>query len=229
MLGVSSTKGRYQKMRFPPARDRLQRKPKGHRGVESIGAASSCCFKKVGEVTGGEEVPSRALPKFCAPSHKDHQELLIMEKTKRSLILKTWERCRSIGRGSRRSPMSAGVVPTLPKTKSWPRSSEKHRVAPEGCLCVCVGAEKEKFVIKMEYVNHPLFKMLLDEAEMEYGYTNDGPLELPCEVDLFQGLLKEIDQDEIARRPGCNFARVHGAYQLLSPARTPMVYRVQQC
>ncbi|MQL99444.1 hypothetical protein Taro_032172 [Colocasia esculenta] len=122
-----------------------------------------------------------------------HQELLIIEKTKRSVILKTWERYCSIGRGSRRSPMSAGVVPTLPKTKLWPRSSEKHRMVPEGCLCMCVGVEKEKFVIKMEYVNHPLFKMLLDEGEMEYGYSNDGPLELLCEVDLFYGLLKEID------------------------------------
>lgn len=155
-----------------------------------------------------------------------------METTKRSLILKTWKRCRSLGRGGRRPPATGGGggdVPPLPKTKSWPRPSEKHRVAPEGCLSVCVGAEKERFLIKMEYVNHPLFKMLLDEAEMEYGYANEGPLELPCEVDLFQSLLWEIEQDEIARRPGCNFARGHGVYQLVSPSRTPMVYRVQPC
>lgn len=151
-----------------------------------------------------------------------------MEKAKRGLILKTWERCRSIGRGGRKSPGLGANLPSSPKTKSWPRTSEKRRVAPEGCLSVCVGAEKEKFLIKMEYVNHPLFKMLLDEAEMEYGYANEGPLELPCEVDLFHSLLWEIEQDEIAR-PGCNLARVHGAYQLLSPSRTPMVYRVQPC
>uniref|UniRef100_A0A1D1ZLC9 Indole-3-acetic acid-induced protein ARG7 n=1 Tax=Anthurium amnicola TaxID=1678845 RepID=A0A1D1ZLC9_9ARAE len=145
-----------------------------------------------------------------------------MEKpNKRGLILKTWQRCRSIGRGQRPPPMA--------RTKSWPGPSEKGRVAPEGCLCVRVGAGKERFLIKMEYVNHPVFKTLLEEAEMEYGYANEGPLELPCDVDLFQSLLFEIEQDEAAR-PGCNFARGHGAYQLLSPARTPMVCRpAQRC
>lgn len=149
-----------------------------------------------------------------------------MERTKRSLILKTWERCRSIDRGKKPSPAD-GHFPPSPEARLRRGISEKRRVAPEGCLSVCVGSEKVKFLIKMDYVNHPLFKLLLDEAEMEYGYANEGPLVLPCDVELFQSLLWEIEQDAIAR-PGCNFAK-GGVYQLLSPSRTPMVFRVQPC
>jgi hypothetical protein len=43
-------------------------------------------------------------------------------------------------------------------------------VAPEGCFPVYVGPKKQKFVIKIEYANHSLFQMLLEEAESEYGY-----------------------------------------------------------
>lgn len=67
------------------------------------------------------------------------------------------------------------------------------RVAPTGCFTVYVGPERKRFVIKTEYANHPLFKMLLEDAELEYGFCNDGPLLLPCHVDLFYTVLAEID------------------------------------
>ena len=147
---------------------------------------------------------------------------MTMERTKKSIILKTWERCRSLGR-TKKSPFAEYQFPPLLKRGF----SEKNRVAPEGCLMVCVGTNREKFMIKMEYVNHPLFKTLLDEAELEYGYAIDGPLVLPCEIDIFQSLLWEIEQDSIARS-GCSFPR-GGVYKMLSPPSTPMIYRVQSC
>lgn len=155
---------------------------------------------------------------------------LIKRKGKKGLILKTWERCRSFGDiGRKRSPSSRSPQAAKIKCKSWPGSGEastrevdpkrvkKPRVAPEGCFSVCVGAQKQRFVIKTECLNHPLFKMLLEEAESEYGYTNDGPLELPCAVDLFVKVLVEMDCDEI--HPRCSFSKTYSSYHLLPSPR----------
>ncbi|XP_038702734.1 auxin-responsive protein SAUR32-like [Tripterygium wilfordii] len=154
---------------------------------------------------------------------------------KGNLIVKTWERCKSIGRGSKSS--SGSIVRAMnTKSKSWPRvdvsssfdrdisdrkrSLKRHQVAPHGCFSVYVGPQKQRFVIKTEYANHPLFKMLLDEAESEYGYTCEGPLSLPCNVDYFCKVLLAMDDDGEDRefRRGCGFPRSPASYLLLSPS-----------
>ncbi|KAF8400012.1 hypothetical protein HHK36_015885 [Tetracentron sinense] len=150
------------------------------------------------------------------------------EKGRKGLILKTWERCRSIGigGGDRSSKISSNIM--YSKSKSWSCTAEssrankgrilRGRVAPEGCFSVYVGPEKQRFVIKIEYANHPLFKMLLEEAELEFGYSSKGPLVLPCNLDIFYNVLSEMDSDEIPQ--GCNFVKGHhGSYSLLSPSR----------
>ncbi|CAI9093136.1 OLC1v1028557C1 [Oldenlandia corymbosa var. corymbosa] len=111
---------------------------------------------------------------------------------KKGLIFRAWNRyCKSLGGGMKRS-------------KSWPSGN---RVAPEGSFWVYVGEEKQKFCIKTQCLNHPLFKILLEEAESEYGFTIDGPLELPCEVGLFIKVLMEMDCDDVkdggSRRRRC--------------------------
>lgn len=68
-------------------------------------------------------------------------------------------------------------------------SSSATSVAPRGHVAVYVGEERERFVIKTEYINHPLFRMLLDEAEKEYGFHHEGPLVLPCQVASFHRIL----------------------------------------
>ncbi|KAJ0095813.1 hypothetical protein Patl1_16987 [Pistacia atlantica] len=137
---------------------------------------------------------------------------------KDNLIVKTWERCKSIGRSSKLKL----------KSKSWPRMDasatsferpRKRRVAPEGCFSVYVGPQKQRFVIKTEYVNHPLFKLLLEEAESEYGFNSEGPLVLPCKVDVFCKVLLAMDADKDEIRQGCTFPRSHSSYRLLSPSR----------
>ncbi|KAL5582666.1 hypothetical protein UlMin_015108 [Ulmus minor] len=67
--------------------------------------------------------------------------------------------------------------------------------------------KKKRFVIKTEYANHPLFKKLLEEAESEFGHNSQGPLSLPCNVDIFNKVLTELDgnNDEISHR--CGFPR----------------------
>ncbi|XP_020237064.1 auxin-responsive protein SAUR71 [Cajanus cajan] len=75
-----------------------------------------------------------------------------------------------------------------------------HRVAPKGCIYVYVGPNSERFLMKIKMVNHPLFKKLLGESEREYeydsyeyGYRNDGPLWIPCDVLLFSEALKVME------------------------------------
>ncbi|XP_019180367.1 PREDICTED: indole-3-acetic acid-induced protein ARG7 [Ipomoea nil] len=130
--------------------------------------------------------------------------------------MKTWKKCKSLGWfvGKRRSKLGCDDEDGRKKLR---------RVAPEGCLSVYVGEEGRRFVIKTEYVNHPLFKMLLEEAESEYGYDAGGPLKLPCDVDLFVKVLVEVemdsDDDDIYVRRGCAFARSPAAaYHHLSPS-----------
>ncbi|CAA0824712.1 Auxin-responsive protein SAUR32 [Striga hermonthica] len=60
----------------------------------------------------------------------------------------------------------------------WPFSSEE---------------ERRRFVIPVAYVNHPLFARLLGEAEEEYGFEQEGPINIPCHVEEFchvKGLIR---------------------------------------
>ncbi|XP_073130797.1 auxin-responsive protein SAUR32-like [Henckelia pumila] len=152
-------------------------------------------------------------------------------KGKRGLISKTWERCKSFSGGMSRKGTAALTV----KSKSWPRNlifdfqpnhneRRSHKVAPDGCFSIYVGSEKQRFVIRTEYVNHPLFRTLLEEAESEYGFSCEGPLVLPCEVEHFIQVLVEMDSEGTSREKshGCNFVtRSHTStpYHILTPPR----------
>ncbi|XP_052190744.1 auxin-induced protein 6B-like [Diospyros lotus] len=60
----------------------------------------------------------------------------------------------------------------------------------KGWLAVQVGLEDEdggfrRFVIPISYLDHPIFRRLLEKAHEVYGYHAPGPLRLPCSVDDF--------------------------------------------
>ncbi|KAK3014911.1 hypothetical protein RJ639_009875 [Escallonia herrerae] len=55
---------------------------------------------------------------------------------------------------------------------------------------------KERFVIPLTYVNHPLFMHLLKEAEDEYGFHQKGAITLLCHVEEFQHVRTMIDLEE---------------------------------
>ncbi|KAG8078929.1 hypothetical protein GUJ93_ZPchr0007g3851 [Zizania palustris] len=133
---------------------------------------------------------------------------------RKSLISRTLERCKygmSTGSGGRAAATVAG------------------------CFSVYVGPERERFVVRAEYANHPLFRRLLDDAEREYGYASQGALELPCDVDAFLDALWQMehdddhagDGDEAVASPICGL-RSRGSksrpagYRMLSPARSSM-------
>ncbi|PKU59526.1 auxin-induced protein X10A [Dendrobium catenatum] len=107
---------------------------------------------------------------------------------RKGLMSKTLRRCRSLGRQS-------GGGQTSP---------------PVGWVSVRVGMEKEKFLIRAEWMNHRLFRQLLDQAEEEYGYGTKGLLELPCSVEAFNLVLWEVERDKTdsaaaASRTLCGF------------------------
>lgn len=171
-------------------------------------------------------------------------------KPKRGLIFKTWERCKTLGRAGKSSskPRLTHGPSLAKKSKSWsgplpsllkevdappPRlhgSLKQLRAAvPEGCFSVYVGPEKQRFVVRTECANHPLFQMLLEEAESEFGYSSGGPIELPCDVAVFCRVLMEMDSADddggrvgglgAKRRVGCGVNQGYGGYRLLSPSR----------
>ncbi|KAL5706953.1 hypothetical protein ACHQM5_025058 [Ranunculus cassubicifolius] len=139
---------------------------------------------------------------------------------KTSLIHKTWERCRSFGSSSSGSKKFSATPKSLPR--SWPCSpvsleESTHRMkgkaVPEGYFSIYVGTHRQRFVVKTAYINHSLFKKLLEEAELEYGYNCDGPLVLPCDVEDFYNVLSEMEGDEIHQ--GCTLAKGYGSYHLV--------------
>ncbi|KAF3618019.1 putative filament-like plant protein 6-like [Capsicum annuum] len=60
---------------------------------------------------------------------------------------------------------------------------------PSGHVAVIVGANCKRFVVRANYLNHPLFKKLLARAEEEYGFLNSGPLSIPCDETLFEDII----------------------------------------
>ncbi|PIN12603.1 hypothetical protein CDL12_14784 [Handroanthus impetiginosus] len=118
---------------------------------------------------------------------------------------------------------TSSIIKKTTKILCKNRSIKGKEKAPKGCFCVYVGVEKQRFVIKTEFANHPLFKMLLEGTELEYGFRNEGPLLIPCEVDLFCRVLVEImdgdtDQfDQNLRRHRFGYGSF-GSYDLLTPS-----------
>ncbi|KAI3922473.1 hypothetical protein MKX01_006162 [Papaver californicum] len=54
---------------------------------------------------------------------------------------------------------------------------------------VVYAKEGKRFVVPLYYLNHPIFKVLLEMAEEEFGSTVDGPLQVPCEEELMDFIL----------------------------------------
>ncbi|KAI4343578.1 hypothetical protein L6164_010912 [Bauhinia variegata] len=119
---------------------------------------------------------------------------------------KVWLRCRRS-----HAVAAASNYQLLPEKDPKQKKNKKARVVvPPGCFCVEVGAERERFLVKIKLANHPLFKMLLDDAEKEYGFQNDGPIRLPCHVDLFCDALEEMES-HIMPFAGCTFPKANSS------------------
>lgn len=87
----------------------------------------------------------------------------------------------------------------LRRWRSKARMSSANRIpsdVPAGHVAICVGAYCTRYVMPASYLNHPVFKKLLVQAEEEYGFTNQGPLAIPCDESLFEEVIRYISRSE---------------------------------
>ncbi|MCD7473164.1 hypothetical protein HAX54_014801 [Datura stramonium] len=56
-------------------------------------------------------------------------------------------------------------------------------------LALGVNAGPRKFSVALDYLSHPTFIKLLEEAEREFGYYQQGVIVIPCEASEIQRLL----------------------------------------
>lgn len=132
---------------------------------------------------------------------------------KKKLFFKTLQRSRSLSswyhdmRIQSKFNLTSPVPSFAHRLKSVGRASS-FQVVPGGCFTVCVGPKKERFVVKMACLNHPFFQALLQQAENELGFTSNGPLMLPCDIEIFREVMLEMEQQSSPDNlPGCNFSR----------------------
>lgn len=71
---------------------------------------------------------------------------------------------------------------------------------PAGHVAVCVGSSCRRYIVRATYLNHPIFKKLLVQAEEEYGFANHpGPLAIPCDESFFEEVLRVLSLSESGR------------------------------
>ncbi|OEL30071.1 hypothetical protein BAE44_0008910 [Dichanthelium oligosanthes] len=76
-----------------------------------------------------------------------------------------------------------------------------HAGTPEGHVPVYVGGEggeqaAERFVVRAELLGAPALAELLGRAAQEYGYHHQGPIRIPCPVDVFRRALASVAGDD---------------------------------
>lgn len=49
--------------------------------------------------------------------------------------------------------------------------------------------DNSRFILPLCYLNHPIFRVLLEMSEEEYGLTVCGPLRIPCEKEFLEFIL----------------------------------------
>nr|XP_043613416.1 auxin-responsive protein SAUR50-like [Erigeron canadensis] len=67
---------------------------------------------------------------------------------------------------------------------------------PAGHVAVSVGSNCRRFVVRATHLNHPVFKKLLMQAEEEFGYSQSGPLAIPCDEYLFEEIIRFLSRSD---------------------------------
>ncbi|WVZ65077.1 hypothetical protein U9M48_014498 [Paspalum notatum var. saurae] len=67
---------------------------------------------------------------------------------------------------------------------------------PRGYCPVYVGPEQRRFVIPTSYLAHPVFRLLLEKAEEEFGFRHQGALAIPCETEAFKYILQCVQRHD---------------------------------
>ncbi|XP_075636517.1 auxin-induced protein 15A-like [Castanea sativa] len=84
------------------------------------------------------------------------------------------------------------------------------RDVPPGHLAVEVGEASKRFVIRVDYLNHPVIRQLLDQAYEENVHNKSGPLAIPCNEFLFEDIIQSLEGSNNESQFTC-----HGAVEKL--------------
>lgn len=76
---------------------------------------------------------------------------------------------------------------------------------PRGHLAVVVGEARRRFVVRTDFLNHPVLRQLLDQAYEEYGYASTGPLAIPCDEFLFEDIVHSLRGGTSTNQFSCPF------------------------
>ncbi|KAK7293703.1 hypothetical protein RJT34_16576 [Clitoria ternatea] len=127
----------------------------------------------------------------------------IREIVRLQQILKKWRRLANTSKTATTTTAITTTTTTASKSIKFLRrtlslseregSTGSSNVAPKGYLAVCVGVELKRFIIPTEYLGHQAFQVLLREAEEEFGFQQTGVLRIPCEVCVFESILKMVE------------------------------------
>lgn len=113
-------------------------------------------------------------------------------------ILKKWKKAATSSKSSNGSCSSSttNTIKFIKRTLSFSdvSAASSSDAVPKGFLAVCVGKELKRYVIPTEYLGHQAFGILLREAEEEFGFQQEGVLKIPCEVCVFEKILKVVEE-----------------------------------
>eukprot|EP00257_Ricinus_communis_P018283 XP_015576957.1 auxin-responsive protein SAUR68 [Ricinus communis] len=100
-----------------------------------------------------------------------------------------WQKLASSRQKSITFPSTIGSTDTS--------SCSTSSIAEKGHFVV-YSADKQRFLLPLEYLNNENIRGLLDIVEDEFGLPSNGPLTLPCEAQLMEYALSLIKQ-QVAR------------------------------
>ena len=112
-------------------------------------------------------------------------------------ILKKWRKLANTSKSSNSSNGSKSIK-FLKRTLSLSDNSAREAsssTVPKGFLAVSVGEEQKSFFLPTEYLSHQAFHILLREAEEEFGFQQTGVLRIPCQVSIFETILKMVEEN----------------------------------
>ncbi|XP_027363198.1 auxin-responsive protein SAUR50-like [Abrus precatorius] len=96
---------------------------------------------------------------------------------------------------------------------------------PRGHLAVTVGEAKRRFVIRADYLNHPLLQQLLEQASYEgYGFNKSGPLAIPCDEFLFENIIQSLQRQPHARRSSSTHVPLKNLHHSFSKDSLPLLH-----
>ncbi|GAB4824634.1 hypothetical protein Ancab_007506 [Ancistrocladus abbreviatus] len=64
----------------------------------------------------------------------------------------------------------------------------------KGYVPVMVGSEgvKEKFMVPIEFIKHPSIVAMLELSADEFGYKQEGVIQIPCEPECFREIINKL-------------------------------------